>query len=136
MDLSDELKIEEGAPDKSFRPSSPFQMMFESMTKDMNFVGTFVLIYGVLNCLSIIGMIIGIPLIFAGLHLRGAGEHFSLFKTTNNSASMRTGFELQGKFYRIIKIIIIVSLVLTALSIIFFIFFFTFFMAKLMTTPY
>ena len=36
-----------------------FQMVFDRMIKDMNFVGMFIIIYGGLSCLTIIGAILG-----------------------------------------------------------------------------
>ena len=103
-------------------PPSPFRSMFSGMTSDMRFVGIFQIIYGALNCLSIIGAAIGIPMIFIGLRMREAADEFDMFKTSNDSKALRRGFELQAKFFKIQKILIIVGLVIMALSIILFIF--------------
>ncbi len=102
------------------KPLSMFQIMFSQMTKDMRFVGIFVIIYGALNCLSIIGAVVGIPYIIIGLRMRESADQFDLFRTTNDARAMRYGFELQGKYFRILKILIIISLVLIAVSIIIF----------------
>ena len=109
-----------------------FQFQFEKMTNDMRFVGMFAIIYGALTCLSIIGALIGVPIIFVGLRIREAADQFSTFRTTNNAASMRAGFELQGKFFHILKILIIVQIVLIVLMIIFFVVFISYFMTTLM----
>ncbi|MBX3009286.1 MAG: hypothetical protein KF816_14795 [Melioribacteraceae bacterium] len=134
----EELNIKE--PVKTERPKSfsPFQIMFDKMTGNMNFVGTFLVVYGVLNCLTIVGMIVGIPLIFAGIHLKNSAEHFSFFQTTSESNSMKSGFEFQGKFFRIIKILIIISLVLMLLSLAIFAFALIFFANQFsnQNTPY
>ena len=95
------------------------------MNGDMKFVGMFTIIYGGLICLSIIGALIGIPLIIAGMRIREAADQFSIFKTTNNTGAMRSGFELQGKYFHILKVLIIVGIVITAIYIIFIIFFFS-----------
>lgn len=87
----------------------------------MKFVGLFTIIYGGLVCLSIIGAIIGIPLIIAGLRLREAADSFEVYSKSNDTATLRKGFEQQGRFFFIQKIIIIVGLVLMALYILFFI---------------
>jgi type III secretory pathway component EscU len=111
----DELNIKEPVKPEKPKSFSPFQIMFDKMTGNMSFVGTFLVVYGIINCLTIVGMIVGIPLIFAGIHLKNASEHFSFFQTTSESNSMKSGFEFQGKFFRLIKILIIISLVLMLL---------------------
>ncbi|AFN73737.1 hypothetical protein MROS_0494 [Melioribacter roseus P3M-2] len=114
MDEFNELNIEETP-----QPVSLFKLNFEKMIRDMRFVGIFVIIYGALACLSIIGAIIGVPIIIIGLRIREAAEQFEIYKATNQAAALRMGFELQGKYFRLAKIIIIVSLIITALWFIF-----------------
>ena len=129
MEQLDDLNLESNT---TIKPPSPFQFAFESMTKDMRFVGMFTIIYGALNCLTIIGALIGVPMIFIGMRIREAADQFLIFKTTNNAAALRLGFELQGKYFRIIKILIIVQLALMVLGIILVIFFMSFFLSTLM----
>ncbi|MFA7227860.1 MAG: DUF5362 domain-containing protein [Melioribacteraceae bacterium] len=111
---------------------SMFQFYFDKMIKDMRFVGMFAIIYGAFTCLSIIGAVIGVPVIFIGLRIREAADHFSIFKLSNDAAALRMGFELQGKYFRILKILIIIQIVLIVVAIIFVIAFFSFFMSGLM----
>jgi len=118
MEEFDDLKIDMSQQLKGSALSSDFHIMFDKMTKDIHFVGTFTIIYGIITCLSIIGALLGVPLILAGLRMRESADHFSFFKMTNNPASMKTGFEFQGKYFNIFKILIIVGLVLTVISII------------------
>ncbi len=129
MENLDDLNLESNT---TIKPPSPFQYSFESMIKDMRFAGMFTIIYGVINCLTIIGALIGVPTIFIGMRIREAADQFLIFKTTNNAAALRLGFELQGKYFRIIKILIIIQLVLIGLSIIFVIFFMSFFLSSFM----
>ena len=112
-------------PSSSFKVPSQFQYLFDKMNGDMKFVGMFTIIYGGLICLSIIGALIGIPLIIAGMRIREAADQFLIFKKTNNTGAMRSGFELQGKYFHILKVLIIVGIVITAVYIIFIIFFFS-----------
>ncbi|MGK9368645.1 DUF5362 domain-containing protein [Melioribacter sp. Ez-97] len=114
MDEFNDLNIEETP-----QPVSLFKLNFEKMIRDMRFVGAFVIIYGALTCLSIIGAIIGVPIIIIGLRIREAAEQFEIYKATNQAAALRMGFELQGKYFRLAKIIIIVSLVLTLIWFVF-----------------
>jgi hypothetical protein len=106
-------------PSSGIQPPSPFRSMFGKMTSDMRFVGLFTIIYGALNCLSIIGAVIGIPMIFIGIRMREAADHFDMFKDSNDAKALRRGFESQSKFLNIQKILIIIGIVLFVLSIIF-----------------
>ena len=102
-----------------------FQMVFDRMIKDMNFVGMFIIIYGGLSCLTIIGAILGVPYIFIGMRMREAAQQFEIFKISNDASAMRRGFELQGRYFHIGKILIIVGIVLFILYIIAIIIFFS-----------
>ncbi len=119
MDDFNEINLNEEST-LDVKPPSMFQILFGQMTKDMRFVGLFIIIYGALNCLSIIGAIVGIPYIMIGLRMRESADQFDLFKTTSDARAMRYGFELQGKYFRILKILIIISLVLMVLGFIIF----------------
>ena len=103
-------------PSSSFKVPSQFQYLFDKMNGDMKFVGMFTIIYGEL---------IWVPLIIAEIRIREAADQFSIFKTTNNTGAMRSGFELQGKYFHILKVLIIVGIVITEIYIIFIIFFFS-----------
>lgn len=117
MEDFNDLHIEE-EPIPQHKSLGIFGMLFTKMTSDMKFVGMFTIVYGVLTSLSIIGAIIGIPLIFAGLRIREAADEFNAFRLTNDNTSLKRGFELQGKYFNIQKIIIIVGLVIFALYLI------------------
>ena len=119
MQQYEDLNVESTPSEKMPTPPSAFQFAFSQMTSDMKFVGMFVIIYGALICLTIIGALIGVPLIFAGLRMREAAEQFTYFRMTNEPASMRSGFELQGRSLHIFKILIIIALVFTVIYIIF-----------------
>jgi len=80
--------------------------------------------------------LIGIPVIIIGLKIREAADQFAIFKAINDSNAMRNGFELQGKFFKIIKILIITGLVLTAFSIVMMILFISAGVGSLMHRSY
>ncbi len=101
------------------KPNPAFRMMVSSLSSNMNFVGLFTIIYGALTCLSIIGALIGVPMIIAGLRIRESADSFSTFKNSYNFESLQMALERQNKFFNIIKILIIVGLVLFALYLIF-----------------
>ncbi|MBL1213777.1 MAG: DUF5362 domain-containing protein [Ignavibacteriae bacterium] len=106
-------------PSSGIQPPSPFRSMFGKMTSDMRFVGLFTIIYGAINCLSIIGAVIGIPMIFIGIRMREAADHFDMFKDSNDAKALRRGFESQSRFLNIQKILIIIGIVLFIVSILF-----------------
>ncbi|HAB53518.1 MAG: hypothetical protein A2499_11875 [Stygiobacter sp. RIFOXYC12_FULL_38_8] len=134
MEQFDDLNIEsESTP--AIKPPSQFQFLFDKMTGDMRFVGMFTIIYGVITCLTIIGALFGVPTIIIGLRMREAADQFSMYKATNNAAALRQGFELQGKYFRIIKILIIIGIVFTVLYIILLIYLFTTGLGALLTSP-
>jgi len=92
------------------------EFVVKKMANDMRFVGLFTIIYGAFSCLSIIGAIIGVPLIIAGLRLRESADAFVLWLTNKEEGKLTQGFDLQGKYFFIQKIIIIVGLIIMVLS--------------------
>ena len=108
-------------------PATPsLQDAARSMVKDMHFVGIFAIIYGIIGCLTIVGMIFGIPYIFVGIRLREAADEFSKYVEGKNEENLIKAFNRQGRSFFIIKVLIIVGLVLLALYIIGLILFFIF----------
>ena len=124
MEQFDDLSLDQ-TPEPAYKPPTLFQLTFERMVSDMRFVGIFTIIYGAITCISIIGALIGVPIIFVGMRMREAADQFAIFKATNDATAMRNGFELQGRFFRILKILIIIGLVLTVLYIVLLIIFIT-----------
>jgi len=124
MEDFNELKLDnlDAVPSQP-KPMGMFGMLFTNMTTDMKFIGMFYIVYGVLTSLSIIGAIIGIPILISGLRLREAADELNSFRGTNDSSALRRGFELQGKFFRIQKIIIIVGIVIAVVYVIGILFF-------------
>jgi Family of unknown function (DUF5362) len=109
--------------DESVTISPTLQMTVNKMTGDMQFVGLFYIIIGALQCLSIIGAIIGIPLIICGLRLRESADSFRGYLTTNDSVMLEKALERQSRFFFIQKVLLIISIVLFVLYIIFLIVF-------------
>jgi len=95
----------------------------EALCGNMNFVGWFTIIYGGLSCLTIIGAIPGVPMIFAGLRLTEAAKELRSFLASNDMASIFRALERQNRAFFIAKWYLIVSLIFTVLYILFWIFF-------------
>lgn len=95
------------------------QMTITKMSGDMRFVGIFYIIMGALYCLSIIGAIVGIPLIICGLRLRESADAYSGYLSSSDTNMLDRAFERQGSFFFIQKVLMIIALVLIVLYIIF-----------------
>ncbi len=103
---------------------SGISLMFSQMITDMKFVGMFIIIYGALTSLSIIGALIGVPLIFVGVRMRESADFFQTYQMTKDKTALISAFDAQAKYFRIAKILIIISLIL---MIGYFVLIFTFF---------
>jgi hypothetical protein len=88
------------------------------LSADMRFVGIFFIIVGVLYSITIIGAILGIPLIISGLRLRESSDSFSSFLLSNDNNMLERALERQSRFFFIQKIFIIITLVVMVLYII------------------
>jgi hypothetical protein len=109
--------------DESVTASPTLRITVNKMTGDMQFVGIFYIIIGALQCLSIIGAIVGIPLIICGLRLRESADAFRGYLTTNDSGMLESALERQSRFFFIQKVLLIISIVIFVLYIIFIIVF-------------
>jgi hypothetical protein len=79
-----------------------FQMMVAKLNGDMRFVGIFNIVYGAILCLSIIGAIVGVPLIIGGIRLREAADSFEVYLRSSDFAALEKGLERQGRFFFIL----------------------------------
>lgn len=104
--------------DESVSVSPTLQITVNKMTGDMQFVGIFYIIIGALQCLSIIGAVIGIPLIICGLRLRESADSFRGYLTTNDTGMLENALERQSRFFFIQKVLLIISIVLFVLYIV------------------
>ena len=87
------------------------------MNRNMRFVGWFNIIYGALISLSIIGAIMGVPLLISGLRLREAADEFEFYQRTGNYEAIVRGFDRQNRFFFIQKVFLIIAIVFMVLYI-------------------
>jgi hypothetical protein len=71
-----------------------------------------------LTCLSIVGAVIGVPLIFAGLRLNEASDLFKTYINSGDFLSLSNALERQGRYFFINKVLIIIALIFLALYIV------------------
>jgi hypothetical protein len=99
--------------------SPMIQMTINKMSGDMRFVGIFYIIVGAIYCLTIVGAIVGIPLIISGLRIRESADSYSAYMSSQDSVMLERAFEKQGSFFFIQKVLMIIMLVFIALYIVF-----------------
>jgi hypothetical protein len=92
-------------------PTSIFHYTISKMIGDMNFVGIFFIITGAIYCLTIVGAIVGIPIIMSGMRVRESASHFQTYLATNDSYALEQAIERQSKFYFMQKILMIITIV-------------------------
>jgi len=97
----------------------PMGLGFEGTLKDMRFMGWVSLIYGILTCLSIVGAVLGVPLIIASHRFIEGVNRFDLFRQTGTQDELQAGFYELGRSFRILKILTFIYLILIALNLAF-----------------
>ena len=75
------------------------QILIPKMTANMRFVSVFYIIVGVLYSLTIIGAIVGIPLIISGLCLKESTDAFTNFAYSNQPQLLEAALERQNSFF-------------------------------------
>jgi hypothetical protein len=71
------------------------------------------MIYGILTCLTLIGALLGVPLIIASHRFLEGINRFELFRNKGTEDELAAGFYELGRSFRILKILTIIYLVLT-----------------------
>jgi hypothetical protein len=108
-----------------------FGDMIYTMSRDMKFLGIISIIYGILNCLTILGAVIGVPYIFAGIRLKESGESFGFYSKNYDEMALQQAIERQKRFFFIMKVLVIIGIAIFALVILFYILMFAFVFSNL-----
>ncbi len=82
---------------------------------DMKFMGVAGMVYGILTCLSIVGAIMGIPIIIASNRFLEAIKIFEQYRISNRPEDLASAFQELGRSFRLLKIVVMISLGLTVL---------------------
>ena len=90
----------------------------QGMSGDMRFVGLMYIIFGAFACLSILGAVIGIPMILAGLRARESGDAYDAYATGDGGALVRA-FGGQAGCFKMLKVMVIIQLICIALYFLF-----------------
>ncbi|MFH5833973.1 DUF5362 family protein [Halalkalibaculum sp. DA3122] len=102
----------------SFLTNGQIEDHVDRMARDMKFFSIVYIIQGALLCLTIVGAIIGIPMIIYHLKLRDSADSFRKFAKSTDFFHLARAFEDQRKFFFFYKVLIIVMIVLFLLYII------------------
>jgi hypothetical protein len=108
-----------------------FGDMVYTMSRDMKFLGIMSIIYGIINCLTILGAVIGVPYIFAGIRLKESGESFGFYSKNYDEMALQQAIERQKRFFFIMKVLVIIGIVVFALIVLFYILMFAFFFSNM-----
>ena len=93
----------------------PYDLVVSEMVRDMRFMGIIHIVSGAINCLTIIGLVFGIPMLIAGLRLREAADSFEAYGRVPDQGFLARAFERQQRHFYIYKILTIVGIVFTVL---------------------
>ncbi|MDX1919365.1 MAG: DUF5362 family protein [Candidatus Caenarcaniphilales bacterium] len=85
---------------------------FKSLFPWMSFHGWVYIIFGVFSCLSVVGVIIGVPLIVAGASLASAGGDFKRYSLSGNPLELESAVKEQKKFFMISGLLLLITVVL------------------------
>ena len=88
------------------------------MAMYMKFIGILQIIGGALYCLTIIGALIGVPVIFMGMRLREAADGFKKYLASDSKQDLDVAIEKQKRSFYIQFVLAIISLVLVGIYII------------------
>lgn len=88
------------------------------MASYMKFIGILQIIGGALYCLTIIGALIGVPVIFMGIRLREAADGFKKFLASDSKQDLDVAIEKQKRSFYIQFVLTIIGLVLMGIYII------------------
>lgn len=90
------------------------------MAGDMRFVGMFQIVIGALSCISIIGAVVGVPMLISGLRAREAADAFAGYQRSPDPSLLARAFQGQAGYFKMQKIYAIVTICLVVLGAVFY----------------
>ncbi len=91
-------------------------MGFARTLGDMKFVGVTAMIYGVLNCLSLAGAVMGVPIIIAANRFLEAVKILEEYRRTARQEDLATAFHELGRSFRLLKIVVLITIGMSILT--------------------
>jgi hypothetical protein len=88
------------------------------MARYMKFIGILEIIGGAIYCLTIIGALIGVPVIYMGIRMREAAEGFKKYLASDSKEDLNYAIDRQTRFFFIQFVLAIISLALLGIYLI------------------
>ncbi len=95
----------------SFLTNGQIEENIDKMASHMKFFSIFNIVQGVILCFTIVGAIIGIPVIIYHLKLNKSARSYRRFAESSDFFYLHKAFEDQRKFFLFYKILLIVMLI-------------------------
>jgi len=111
MEYSGSAPNAQPGPEADF--SHPMGPGFGKTLSNMRFVGWVGMVYGILTCLSIVGAIVGVPLIIASHRFIEGLNRFENYRHDRSESELKAGFQEMGRSFQVLKILTIIYIVLT-----------------------
>ena len=111
--MSDQEVVQDGS-----QGQATMSVNVPKMAGYMKFIGILQIIGGAIYCLTIIGAIIGVPVIYMGIRLREAAEGFEKYLASDSKQDLSNAIEKQTKSFFIQFVLAIISLALLGIYII------------------
>jgi len=85
-------------------------MGFARTLSDMKFVGVSAMIFGIMNCLSLAGAVMGIPIIIAANRFLESVKILQEYRLSGRREDLATGFHEMGRSFRLLKIVVLITI--------------------------
>lgn len=127
--MSEQTEFEPSVPNIFELPTT--HELIRHMAFEMKFLGIYYIITGALTSLTILGAIIGIPILISGLRLVDSAKKFLSFRYTLSSEDLLQALVFQRTYFRINFWIVVVGIILFVMYIITLIAFYQYFFGAL-----
>lgn len=97
-------------------------LLLMKLIPDMKTVSVFMIVSGVVFSLTLVGMIAGIPLLFAGIRLKNAAINLNNYIAGNNLQKFNDGFVSLKSHFRMMKFYYILLILAVPISAVLFVF--------------
>jgi hypothetical protein len=119
----DQNEIEQAVPNPLELPTT--RELIRHMCFEMKFLGIYYIITGALASLTIIGAIIGIPILLSGLRLIDSSKKFLSFRDTLSADDLLKALFYQRSYFRINFWFVVIGFIIFVLYMVFIALFFS-----------
>ena len=91
-------------------------MGFARTLGDMKFLGVAAMIYGIMNCLSLAGAVMGVPIIIAANRFLESVKILQEYRLSGRPEDLASGFHEMGRCFRLLKIVVLITIAMSVLT--------------------